>query len=70
MGSEKIYAELEASVGKIVKVTFGGQTENVFVISVDFDGFVCKATTSDSPDTPLEFWLGYNEVSEMKFSEE
>jgi hypothetical protein len=56
-------AELEESIGKCVKVTLGGQTDTVLVLSVDPDGFICKSTNPDPYESAPEFWVAYTEVS-------
>lgn len=63
MMRQNVKAALQASVGKAVKVTFGGYTENVIVLSVDSDGFVCRSVAADPDEPAAEFWLAYKEVS-------
>jgi len=63
MTQDEIQAELQANVGKAVKIAFDRHTETVLVISVDPDGFVCRAFPLKQSEPAAEFWLAYKEVS-------
>lgn len=66
MTPENVQAKLQENVGKIVKIAFGGQSETVTVISVDADGFLCRALPETENNS--EFWLAYKEVESVDSS--
>jgi hypothetical protein len=66
MTQDLLKAELRGSVGKQIKMTLGGRTDTVVVVSVDPDGFICKSTHSDPHEPAPEFWVAYKEVSGLE----
>ena len=61
MDQSQIKAKVRQSVGHDITVTFGGNTETVFVVSVDPDGFICQFLP-DKGDTSAQFWMPYSVV--------
>ena len=66
MMQKDLRAQLHANIGKAVRITFGGYTENVIVLSVDSDGFLCRGAAAGQDEPAAEFWLAYKEVSELE----
>lgn len=62
MDQSRIEATLRQSVGKIVSVKFGADTEIVLILAVDQDGFICRLHPADEGDPSKEFWIAYGEV--------
>lgn len=65
MQQSEIESALKRSIGKTKVIRFGGNTETVQVVSVDPDGFICRLQASDPNEIASEFWIPFNEVSEI-----
>ena len=65
MDQAEVESRLRAKIGQAVSVTFDSHTENVTVVSVDTDGFVCRPQVASLADSPSEFWIAHKDVSEL-----
>jgi hypothetical protein len=65
MDQRDLEPELRQSLGKVVRITFGGQTDTVLIRSVDADGFVCQVQGESGKELGAEFWVPYTEVTEL-----
>ena len=66
MGQDEIETRLLHGSGQTVNVAFGGHTETVIVVSVDPDGFVCRAQSPPGDENSAEFWISFEEISAVR----
>jgi hypothetical protein len=53
------------NVGAVVKVFFDRHTEIVLVLSIDPDGMLCRPVSAGTGGTSAEFWLAYDQISQI-----
>jgi hypothetical protein len=64
MNHEVISRIAQANIGKVITIRYGGNTDSVFIVSVDTDGFICRSPGT-AQDPPLEWWISFSDVSEV-----
>jgi hypothetical protein len=70
MTANEIVVTLKANVGRTVRVTYiGGETEVLFVHSVDDEGFVTDPISPDEKISPPDvqgWWVRFEAIAEVK----
>lgn len=54
------------NAGSVVKVFFDTHTEIVLVLSIDSDGMLCRPVSAGPSGTAAEFWLAYDQISQIE----
>jgi hypothetical protein len=70
MNADEIELVIKANIDKLVRVVYAdGETEKLFVHTVDDEGFVCDIATEMSEPPPCAYWMRFRNVREAQPAE-
>jgi hypothetical protein len=65
MNADEIELVIKANIDKLVCMVYAdGETEKLFVHTVDDEGFVCDIATEMSEPPPCAYWVRFRDVRE------